>query len=520
MGPSTSFDAVIVGGGHNGLVTSWYLANAGLKVLVLERRGLVGGACVTEELWPGFRVPTCAYVCYLLQEKVIDDMELRRHGFHVFQPVSGNLALYPDGRYLLGSPDKLEMARRIGQISAADAEAYPRYLDLATRFGAILKRYMLTPAPSIEQIRSDLEGTGDESLLDRLLIGSITDLLDDHFESPEVKAHFVAAYEAGDPSAPGSLLTRAYEWVSLHTPDENYGIVRGGMGGITLAMESAAREAGVVIRTDTEVTEIETTDGKAIGVRTTTGERFSAPIIVSNADPKRTFSRLVSSSGLPPSFSERVNQLKTEVSFFKFHASLNELPDLSRYLGENYDPRWLARIRICPSVDYFKKSWHDSLAGLITDSPIMAVQIPTVYDDTLTDKGGHVLSIWSSYAPVLPAGGTWDDLRQTAGEAIIDTLTTYAPNFRNSIRDWTLFTPIDIERRSGMTDGNVRHLDMVSGQLFADRPLPGWSDYRTPIEGLYLCGAGTHPGGEVTGAPGHNAARAILRDVRSDTIKS
>jgi phytoene dehydrogenase-like protein len=236
--------------------------------------------------------------------------------------------------------------------------------------------------------------------------------------------------------------------------------------------------------------------------------------VLANADIKRAFLRLLPNGAVPESFLNRIRGLTTQAAYMKFHAALEDLPDFSRYFDGDYDPKILAYINSRESLDYARKSWNDAINGHVTDSPLLSIQIPSVYDRTLVPNGGHVMSIWVQYAPVEPVEGTWDQLREPAGEAIIDKIAEYAPNIRDVIRDWTLFTPRDIEQRVGLTDGNIRHIDMIAGQLFNQRPLPGWSDYQTPIEGLYLCGAGTHPGGEVTGAPGHNAARAVLRHGR------
>ena len=231
---------------------------------------------------------------------------------------------------------------------------------------------------------------------------------------------------------------------------------------------------------------------------------------MSNADPKRTFLGLVGPEQLPPEFVGAVERLRTRVAYLKFHASMRELPDFSRWLAADAHPRTIARVWLNESVEHYEQAWRDAADGLPSRSPVMSIQIPTLYDDSIAPPGKHVLSIFGMYAPVHPRDGTWDDLRQAVGEALIDEVSRYAPNFRDAIIDWQLFTPLDIERRVGLTDGNIHHLDMIPSQLFASRPLPGWSDYRTPIEGLWLCGAGTHPGGEVSGMPGHNAAKAIL----------
>ncbi len=506
------WDAVVIGGGHNGLVASWYLASAGLKVLVLERRDFVGGAVVTEELWPGYSVPTCSYICYLLQGKVIDDMDLREHGFDVHHLSPGSFTPFPSGRRILSWDDDQESAAELRPFSAHDAEALPRYRAYRERLAGLYHRWFLTPPPTLAEMTAAVAGTEDETLLERLLFGTASGLLDEFFESDEVKGALASAWDAGDPDAPGSLFSGIYPAISQFTEDENYGIVVGGMGGITKAMRRSVEAKGVTVRTGATVEQILVDGGRATGVKLESGEEIPARRVLSNADIKRTFLRMVPRDALPGDFVRAVERLQTRAAYFKFHAALDDLPDFSTYFGDEYDPRMLAQIKICPSLDYYRKAWDDAVHGRITDSPVMSVQIPSVYDRTLVPNGGHVMSIWVQYAPVKPNGAEWtDDLARQAGEMLIGTLEQYAPNIRDVMREWVCFTPADIEQRVGMTDGNIRHIDMIAGQLLDQRPLPGWSDYRTPIENLYLCGADTHPGGEVTGAPGHNAAHAVLR---------
>jgi phytoene dehydrogenase-like protein len=499
------YDAIVVGAGHNGLVAAWYVAHAGLNVLVLERRDVVGGAVMTEELWPGYRVHTCSYICYLLQARVIDDMQLREHGFEVYRLDPGAFTPFPDGRSIISWHDEERVVAQLAQFSERDAAAWPRFRALRTRMAAIVNRSMLTDPPTLGELVDDVRGTEDEALLERLLFGSVAGMLDEHFESEQVKGWLALSWDAGDPDAPGSLLSAIYPWVSAFSRDDDVGIVHGGMGGITQAMARSCRAAGVEIRTDAEVAGILVEGGRARGVTLTGGEAIEGRLVLSNADPKRTFLSLVPRDSLDPGFVRRIAGLKTRAVYFKFHAALSGLPD---------DPRILAHTEICPSLDYYRTAWDDASHGRITGCPVMDVQIPSVYDRSLVPDGGHVMSVWVQYAPVRPAGAEWtEELARQAGERLIDTLAEYAPNIRDVIQDWVCFTPADIERRVGMTDGQIRHIDMLAGQLFAQRPLPGWANYRTPIDGLYLCGAGTHPGGEVTGAPGHNAAQAVLREM-------
>ena len=510
--PEPDLDVIVVGAGHNGLVAAGYLARAGLNVLVLERRGFVGGACITEELWPGVRAPTCSYICHMLQRTVIDELELRRHGLHIFPQDPHLFCPFPNGRATLVWDSDEQTIESLARLNSHDARAFPAFQQLRRRLARLLVPYFLTPPPTLAEMFRRVDATDDAALLERLLVGSVVDLLDEHFESPEVKAVFVRAWDAGDPAAPGSLFSTAYLWTDLFTAYEDYGVVRGGMGGITQALARSAEAAGATIGTDAEVERIRVEAGRARGVVLRGGQEVTARVVVSNADPKRTFLRLLDKESLDPRFRRRVERLQTNAAYLKFHAALDGLPAFSALddLGPEYNPRWLAYTQICPSVDYYRQSWRDAQAGRPSSSPVMSVQIPTVYDSTLAPADTHVMSIWVQYAPLNAA---WNDLREETGEHLIDTLATYAPDIRHQFRDWMLLTPPDIEARVGLTDGNIRHLDMVLGQMLADRPLSGWSDYRTPVDGLYLCGAGTHPGGEVTGAPGHNAAHAILRDL-------
>ena len=281
---------------------------------------------------------------------------------------------------------------------------------------------------------------------------------------------------------------------------------------ITQAMARAAESRGVEIRTGVEVRRVAVRNGHASGVVLADGDEIEADVVLSNADPKRTFLTLLEPEALGSELLENARRMKNNVSYLKFHCALEELPDFSPYLGAGYDPKHLAYIRVCPSMEYFERSWEDARSGRPSSCPVMYIQIPTVYDPSLTPQGRHVLSAWVMYAPVRLREGAWDDANRQVGEHLIDTITQYAPNFRDAIIDWQLFTPADLERRVGLTDGNIRHLDITSEQMWSRRATPLLSGYRTPIDGLYLCGAGTHPGGEVTGAPGHNAAHAVLRD--------
>ena len=508
-------NVVIVGGGHNGLVAAGYLGRAGLKVEVVERREVVGGAVVTEEWFPGYQISTCSYVCHILQKKVIDDLEMRRFGFHVYPIDPSRVHPYPNGKKVTFWHDDAHTVEEMRDHYPADADAWFEWAEFWHRAVRILSDYYLGPPPSLAELTQRFRQEGEEELLETLLTVPLKDLIERFFVSDEVKAAVsTGAFDMGDISAPGSAyITALYRFSAFREDTENYGIVRGGMGGITQSLARSAEHAGVTIRTGAEVKRILTNDGKAAGVELVDGETISADIVISNADPKRTYLTLVDESELPNEFVEEVSSLKTMAASGKFLCAVSELPDFSRHLGPNFNPEHLAMMTLCPSVDQSQKAWEDCRNGRVTKSPVMQLQIPSTYDPTVAPDGHHVLSLWVYFLPPHIKGGSWAEARAEYGEWLIDYVSEYAPNFRDIIIDWVFLTPEDIEERIGLTDGNIRHLDMIPQQMMSRRPLPGWSDYRSPIEGLYLCGAGTHPGGEVTGAPGHNAAHIVLGDL-------
>jgi phytoene dehydrogenase-like protein len=505
------YDAIVIGAGHNGLVTAYYLARDGLSVLVLERIERVGGGIGTEELYPGFHVPYCAYICHMLHGRIIDDLELRRHGFDLYSVDPWSFHPFPDGTHLLGWQDTRRFVRELRRFSERDAEAYLDWTVFWDRACGIVRRYFLVDPPTFAQIAADLRGTADEEVWETLLTVSMRDLVEQHFGDPRIRAYFINAQDAGDPSAPGSALSVAYIRSGVLGRAEDRGIPKGGMGRVSEAMAAAARARGVEIRTGATVTQILVERGRAVGVRLVDGTELRAPIIVSNADPKRTYLGLVPAGVLDEAFVRRVQALRTRANCVKALVALREFPDFSRWLGPGFDPRLAAYTKICPSVEWFQASWDAAKDGSLPRTPVLYIQFPSAYDPTLAPPGMHVMSSWSLYYPAHPHAGPWDTrTKQEVAERHLEILSEYAPNFRSAVLDITVETPLDIENRIGMTDGNIRHLDVVPGQMFARR-MP----YRAPLPGLYLCGAGTHPGGELTGAPGHNCAHAILRDLEA-----
>ncbi|HET8821829.1 MAG TPA: NAD(P)/FAD-dependent oxidoreductase [Thermoleophilaceae bacterium] len=501
-------DAIVVGGGHNGLVCAAYLARAGLDVRVFERRDLLGGACATEELFDGYRVSSCSYVCYLLQPKVVDELELRRHGFR-YHPIDPHGFLpYRDGSHLFTWNDEDRTRAEIERLSPRDAARYPDFVDFWRRGAGLVNRFMLEQPPTWDQVEAYAAEIGEQQTLERLRDSSVAEICSDYFADERLQAAFVGIEDIGDPWAPGSAWTEAYFHGNEFT-DYGYSVVTGGMGAIAAAIASAAREFGARIETGRPVDRILVSEGRARGVRLDDGSEVLADVVVSNADPKRTYLGLVGAGHLPDGLEDRVSDLSTGTSYLKFHSVMERLPDISRYLGRDADPRETGYIEITPSLEHYRRAFAETRAGRMPSEPIVHIQIPTVYDDTLTSRDGHVVSIWAQFAPPRLSESTWEAERERTGQALIDYVTEFVPNFRRDMREWLLFTPQDLEERVGFTDGAIRHLDTIPSQLLAARPLPGHG-YGGAIDGLYLCGAGTHPGGEVTGAPGHNAARELL----------
>jgi phytoene dehydrogenase-like protein len=509
MSKQDAYDVIVVGGGHNGLVASFYLARAGKRVLVLERRPFVGGACVTEEFFEGYRVSACSYLCWFLQPKVHRDMGLAERGLRTTRIDPYMVNLGADGSQLTIWVDEERTQAEFEARSPADAANRAAFEDYWRRAALLLEPFLLQGPPRLEEVRQFARSRGEEDLFYDLLTSSIAEVCGRYFSDPLIQSSVMTTIDMGDPWAPGGAFAEAY-FRCGDLLDWGHSVVEGGMGSITQAMAAAATDQGVEIRTDAEVDKVVVEGNRARGVRLVSGETIEAPIVISNADPKRTYLRLLEEDALPGDFRAAVERLSTRAAYMKFHLVVDELPDISAYYGgADLAPQQTAYIRIGPSLDHYRRSFNEAISGRVPKEPICHLQIPTVYDSTLTNGDGHVMSVWVMYAPVRPAEGTWEDIRQETADHLIDYITGFVPNFKSSVRSWTLLTPEDMEERVGITNGAIHHLDHIPGQMLENRPMSGMG-YDTPVDGLYLCGAGTHPGGEVTGAPGHNAAHHLL----------
>ena len=527
----TPYDAIIIGAGHNGLVAATYLSIAGLRVLVLERRDVVGGACVTEEVWPGYRVSTAAYLCGLLQPRVIDDLELHRFGYEILPKDPAFFSPLPDGQGLFVWADQRRTSEEIARFSTRDAEAYPAYEDFLARLAARIEPWLLRSPPDlVNKPFLDMIGLGELAFtalrltgMDligalRLLTQSARDFLDGWFDSPELKASLATdgvIGARGGPSTPGTAYVLFHHCMGIAAGKRGlWGFVRGGMGGVTQALARAAQARGAEIRTGAEVTRIVVRDRTAEAVVLASGEEIRGRAIISNADPKRTFLGLLEPAVLEPEFRRAVEGIRMEGVAMKINLALDGLPDFRAAPGTSIGPQHRGTIHIGPTMDYIDRAWDDATHGRPSARPFLEITIPTTYDPSLAPPGKHVMSIFVQYTPYRLADGSWDQIKNSYADRVLDTLADYAPNIKNLVVHRQVLSPLDLEREFALTGGDIFHGEMTPGQLFVMRPVPGWARYRTPIQRLYLCGSGTHPGGGVMGASGHNAAREILKDWR------
>ncbi|HEX4152906.1 MAG TPA: NAD(P)/FAD-dependent oxidoreductase [Steroidobacteraceae bacterium] len=532
-------DALIIGGGHNGLVCAAYLAAAGLKVTVLERRAVVGGAAVTEEFHPGFRNSVASYTVSLLNPKVIRDLELARHGLRVVERRISNFLPLDDGRYLKVGGGKTES--EVARFSARDAGRLAAYAERLDVIADVLRDLVLETPPNVtaggwldalpELLRgarlgrrvSRLDMALRRELLD-LFVKSAGDYLDGWFDSAPIKAAYgfdgiVGNYAS--PYTPGSAYVLLHHvFGEVNGKKGAWGHAIGGMGAITQAMAKAAAERGVDIRLESPVREVLIESGRAVGAVTESGEIFRAQSVVSNLNPKLLYGRLIDSSALDADFCERISRWRCGSGTFRMNVALSELPDFTALPGRAAAEHHTAGIIMAPSLAYMDQAYLDAKAGGWSKRPIVEMLIPSTLDDSLAPPGRHVASLFCQHvAPTLPNGASWDEHREQVADLMIDLVDSHAPNFRASVLGRQIMSPLDLERTFGLIGGDIFHGALSLDQLFSARPMLGYADYRGPLAGLYMCGSGTHPGGGVTGAPGHNAAREIIADFRGGRLK-
>ena len=527
-----SYDVLIAGGGHNGLVCAAYLARAGLKVKVLERRGIVGGAAVTEEFHPGFRNSICSYTVSLLNPKVIADLDLRRHGLTIVERPAMNFLPLPDGGYLLTGEGRT--ADEFAKFSKRDAERYGDYCAHLERIADTLRALVLRAPPNAtegfglvtlrELVRAAALGRtlnrlglgGQQDLLDLFTL-SASDFLDRWFESEPVKAllgfdSIVGTYAS--PYEPGTayvLLHHAFG--EVNGKKGLWGHAIGGMGAISGAIAGAARGHGAEIETDAEIAEILIERGRAAGVVLQGGRIVRARAVAANMTLKRLYRELVPQEAVPPAFLMRIDNFKYGSGTFRMNVALSKLPNFKALPGAG--DHHGAGIVIAPSLAYMDRAYRDAREHGWSREPVVEMLIPSTLDSTLAPHGAHVASLFCQHvAPELPRGRSWDEARDEVADVMIATVDRYAPGFSDSVLGRQTLSPLDLEREFGLTGGDIFHGQLTLNQLFFARPALGYAAYRGPVEGLYHCGSGAHPGGGVTGAPGHNAARAILKDLK------
>ncbi len=516
----------MIGGGHNGLVHAAYLARAGRKVLVLERRHVLGGAAVTEEVFPGFKFSVCSYVVSLLRPEIIRELDLPRHGLEIL-PLDGTFTPMPSGDYLWRMNDHARTRREIARHSRTDAEAYDEYALAMVEMARFVKPILeMTPPDPWSLHPRELArmlflgrrfrglSAGDRYNQVQLMTMSAVDFLDQWFETDVLKATMSASGIIGTflgVRSPGTAYVLLHHYMGeIDGAFRSWGLARGGTGAISNAIAAAAREAGVEIRTEAPIAKILVREGRTRGVVLANGDEIEADIVSSSVDPRITFMRMLGEEHLPPEFVEGVSRYKFRGSSGKVNMALDGLPNFTCLPGEG--PHLRGAISISPGIDYMERAYDDAKYGRFSRNPYIDIVIPTLTDPSIAPPGKHVMSCFVQYAPYHLAESNWDAEREAFGDTVVNTIAQYAPNFKDLILHRQVVTPLDLERDWGLSEGNIFQGELSLEQLFFLRPVPGWANYRTPVKGLYMCGSATHPGGGIMGAPGRNAAHAVLQD--------
>jgi phytoene dehydrogenase-like protein len=523
---SAKYDVIVIGGGHNGLVHAAYLARAGKKVLVLERRHVVGGAAVTEEVFPGFQFSVCSYVVSLLRPEIIRDLDLPRHGLEIL-PLDGTFTPMANGDHLWRVNDHAKTRREIARHSRLDAEAYDEYGKAMADMGRFVKPILAMTPPDPTKLNwkglQDLLFLGkrfrslssqDKYNQVQLMTMSAVGFLDQWFETDVLKATMSASGIIGTflgVRSPGTAYVLLHHYMGeIDGAFRSWGFARGGTGAISNAIAAAAREVGVEIRTKAGIASIKLQGDKAVGVALENGEEIDARVVSSSVDPRMTFMKMVGEKELPGDFVEDIKRFKFRGSSGKVNFALDALPDFKAMPGPGAHLR--GAISISPSIEYMERAYDEAKYGHYSRRPYIDIVIPTLTDPSLAPPGKHVMSCFIQYAPYNLKESNWDKEKENFGDTVVETISEHAPNFKSVIKHRQVVTPLDLEREWGLSEGNIFQGELTLEQLFFLRPAPGWAQYRTPIRSLYMCGSATHPGGGIMGANGKNAAEKLLRD--------
>jgi phytoene dehydrogenase-like protein len=521
-------DILILGAGHNGLVTAFYLAKAGFKPIILERRDAIGGCAITQEFHPGFRVSKLAHSDGPIRPDIVADMDLVRHGLKTYSPDVRVCSLATEGQPLLLHSEVAKTQQEIGKFSQKDAAGYGEFQKTLARIAEVTTLLMAMTPPDIDEPASGnvwemlkvgrkIRGLGERDLYRLLRWGpmAVADLVAEWFETELLRATIAARGIFGTflgPWSAGSSATLLLRSAADGNPAGPMSHIMGGMGALTAAMAAAVKEAGIEIRTSCEVAQIKVKDGVATGVVLANGEELSAKTIISNADPRRTLLGLVEPHHLQPTFLQKLQNYRMNGTVAKVNLALGGLPTFKDVNGNS--AALLGKIQVSPEIDYLERAFDASKYGEFSQRPYLEATIPTLWDTSLAPAGKHVMSIYMQYAPFKLRGSDWDSQRDSLGDAVVNTLAEYAPDLPGLIEAGEVITPKDLEEQYGLTGGQIFHGELALDQLFTMRPLLAWAQYRTPIQGLYLCGSGTHPGTGLNGVSGANAAREIVKDLR------